>query len=179
MCCLFHNSTDSLKVRFLSHVELFTQTKPDKWNNRDKHSDIMCLFYKRLERGPERKLLQKLGQNWILSFTQLQRLIKKNHVWWTQRKWSIIINKQQTAVGMEFNYLVKSKLYRELHFTGSMNILIYVRFISGSSCLFSRSQNSPCFSGTILIHMFLDPSWLEIAPLSFIASDGDLNRHPL
>ena len=35
MCCLFHNSTDSLKDRFLSHVELFTQTKFGKWNNRD------------------------------------------------------------------------------------------------------------------------------------------------
>lgn len=52
MYCLFHNGTGSLKVRFLSHVELFTQTKPEpgKWNNRDKHSDITCLFYKRLER---------------------------------------------------------------------------------------------------------------------------------
>lgn len=70
-------------------------------------------FYKRLERGPERKFLQKLGQNWILSFTQLQWLIKKNHIWWTQQKWSIIINKQQT--GMEFNYLAKSKLHCELY----------------------------------------------------------------
>lgn len=52
MCCLVHSSTDFLKVRFLSHVELSTQTKPEsgKWNEKDKHSDITCLFYKRLER---------------------------------------------------------------------------------------------------------------------------------
>lgn len=52
MYCLFHNSTGSLKVRFLSHAELFTPTKlePGKWNNRNKHGDITYLFYKRLER---------------------------------------------------------------------------------------------------------------------------------
>lgn len=52
MYCLFHNSAGSLKVRFLSHDELFTQTQlePGKWNNRNKHSDITYLFYKRLER---------------------------------------------------------------------------------------------------------------------------------
>lgn len=58
---------------------------------------------------------------------------------------------------MEFNYLVKSKLYYELHFTGSMNIIL-LGFLFGPYCLFFRSQNTPCFSGTMLIHKFLDPS---------------------
>lgn len=49
MYCLFYNSTGSLKVIFLSHVELFTQTKPEpgKWNNMDNHSGLTCVFYER------------------------------------------------------------------------------------------------------------------------------------
>lgn len=37
MHCLFHNSIGSLKVSFLSHVKLFTQTnaEPGKGTNRD------------------------------------------------------------------------------------------------------------------------------------------------
>lgn len=65
MYCLFHNSTGSLKVRFLSHGELFTQTKlePGKWNSRDKHSDITYLFCKRLKR-PRKEVSPGIQAKW-------------------------------------------------------------------------------------------------------------------
>lgn len=124
-CCLFHNSTGSLKVIFLSHVELFTQTEPEpgKWNNRDEHSDITCVFCKRQERS-RKEFLQESGQSWILNVTQLQGQIKKTHICWTQN-WDSLFNKQQSTIDVEFNYFTdKTKLDYELHFTDSVKILI-------------------------------------------------------
>lgn len=102
MYCLFHNSTGSLKVRFVSHVELFTQTKPElgKWNNRDKYSGITCVFYKRLKM-PRKLVSPGIRKSWILKITLLQWQIKKNYIWWTRQNWDSVFNKQQSAIGNE------------------------------------------------------------------------------